>query len=385
MTNESRGAVVERQDFGGAETRALVETSGAAMAARAKAQVESAYIVALQRPRDLMRVRQKVLDACTRPRFAESALYRLPRRSFNRETRQWETVNIEGPSIRFAEEVLKGLGNIWVDNPPLYDDETKAIYAVNVTDLETNITLSTSYVVRKTIERRELRKGEVAIDERVGSDGSTVYIVTASEGDIEAKKNAQFSKARRNLVLQLFPGDLMEEARERIDATRRGEHAKDPSAARKQLVDGFGRLQVTVAQLAEWLGHPVDQMTQEEWLALRDIGTAIKDGDTRWADVMEARRAERADATAADPSQAKASQDRRATLTRELAQERIARPEVFAAALEDCKLPANAVLEKLVLNALERIKKALDARLDTLPGMAGAQEETEPTAQKGGE
>ncbi len=381
MTSDQRAAAIERHEFGAKQVATVTETSAAALAARAKALVESAYIVAMERPRDLMQTRQKILDACCRPRFAESALYRLPRRSFNRETRQWENIQIEGPSVRFANEACKAYGNLLVDNPPLYEDSAKAIYGVTVTDLEANITISTSYIVQKTIERRELRKNEVAIEVRTGADGNEVFIVQASEGDIAAKNNAAFSKARRNLILQLFPSDILEEARERIDGTRRGEHQRDPGAARKILVDGFGRLDVTVAQLAEWLGHPVDQMTQDEWMTLRDIGTAIKDGEARWSEVMDARRAERASAGESHPGQAQAAQDRRGALTRELAQERIARPDLFAEVLAAQKIRPDTQLEKLVLPALERIKKALDARLDAIPG----NEVTEPTAQKGGE
>src|SRR5690606_20758247 len=49
------------------------ETASTAAAVQAKTQVEARYMMAIRQPRSLMQFRAKLLDACKRPRFAESA------------------------------------------------------------------------------------------------------------------------------------------------------------------------------------------------------------------------------------------------------------------------------------------------------------------------
>lgn len=332
----------------------ISETAMAAGAARAKAEIEAAYAIAIHRPRSYLEARKKILAACGRPRFAESAIYALPRRSKNRQTEKWETVYITGPTIRCAEEILRALGNIRVTLSVVFEDAEKRICALNVTDLENNVPIETSFVVAKTVERRQLRDGEKAVEIRVGSEGSPVYIVAASEADVAAKQNAAASKAIRNAVIRLFPSDLMEEALETIAKTQAGEHKADSAKAVRNLVDGFGRLGVTLAQIAEYLGHPADTMTEAEWSDLKRVGTSIRDGETTWAEVMEARAEE-----AAEKRPAKADVTERTALIERLQAARINRPEVFVEACKAIKIPADPTLERLSLPALRQLEKAL--------------------------
>ena len=49
------------------------ETASTAAAVQAKTQVEARYMMAMHNPRSLMQFRQRLLDACKRPRFAQTA------------------------------------------------------------------------------------------------------------------------------------------------------------------------------------------------------------------------------------------------------------------------------------------------------------------------
>jgi cellobiose-specific phosphotransferase system component IIB len=346
----------------GATGRDLVpihETATAAAAAQAKAEVEAAYVIAAHHPRDWMQVRERLLRECERPRFCEGAKYSLPRRSFDRDTRQWVTSEIVGPTVRFAEAALRAMTNVRVSLVVLYDDAEKRVCRLTVVDLEVNTPNSAEFVVAKTVERRALRKGETALRERVGSDGDTVYVCATSESDVAQKQNAAAAKARRNLILQAMPGDIMEEALDRVDAVLLDDHAKDPEAAARKLLDGFRRLGVQAADIAEYLGHSADRITPSEFTALRDLGVAIRDGQTTWADAMETRQDAEADGAASAPMSGDELAER-AELIRYLATARIERGALLARALAASELDPTVMLETLRTEQLAELASYIE-------------------------
>lgn len=254
---------------------AVVETSAAAVAAQAKALVEAKYMVALARPRDWNRVRSNVLAACERPRFAEKARYSKPA---GRES-------IVGPSIRFAEELMRALGNIHADSVVVFDDEERRIVRVTVTDLESNVTIPVDAVIEKTVERNSVRDGQVVLGSRMNSQNKKVYRVRSSDDELMVKQNALVSKAMRNGLVRLTPADLLEEAMEQVEATLK--KAAKEAGATDRLVKAFAKLGVSEEHLVAYLGHPTDAITPEEFQQLRGIGEAIKDGETTWETIAK--------------------------------------------------------------------------------------------------
>jgi hypothetical protein len=281
------GAIV-RQGVSSHEMLLQTETASTAMAAQAKAAVEARYAMAVRFPRDFMAVRERILDACKRPMFAQVARYAKPVGGST----------IEGWSIRFAEEALRALGNALPETSVIYDDASKRIVRVAVTDLETNLTHTTEVVIQKTVERLHLKSGQVALAQRTNSAGKTTYIVEATEDDLQNKQAALVSKAMRTLALRIIPGDLLEEALVAVKKTLVDGAARDPAAARKALADAFRSIGIRAEQLAEYLGHPLDEATPDEIVDLKQVGQSIKDGETTWREIMEARRPEDAPAAA---------------------------------------------------------------------------------------
>jgi len=271
---------IARQSFGSGEMERRAETASTAMAAQARAAIEARYVIAMQRPRDIMLARAKLLGDCRRPFFAEKAIYNKPIGD-----------GVEGPSIRLAEAAARAMGNVFTDVFAIYDDSQKRIIRVVASDLEANITFAKDVTIHKTVERSRLRDGQNAIGQRVNSRGKPVFIVEATDDEILDRENALASKAMRTCLLRLVPGDILEEAMEQARATMRNATAKDPSAAKKGMCDAFGQLGITVAQLSEYLGHTVDTITPDEIVSMRTLFASIKDGETRWADAMENRRA----------------------------------------------------------------------------------------------
>src|SRR5262249_40368126 len=134
---------------------------------------------------DLVRVR--LLKECDRPGFATVARYSIPRAG----------KKIEGPSIRFAEAMVRSMGNLDITTDAIYDAPDKRILRVAVVDLETNASYSADVTVEKILERSELRPGQEAIGTRTNSAGRPVYLVAADEGDLLMKQNGLVSRAVR--------------------------------------------------------------------------------------------------------------------------------------------------------------------------------------------
>jgi hypothetical protein len=197
-----------------------------------------------------------------------------------------------------AEAAARAMTNIYCDVAAIYDDAQKRIVRVSATDLEANLTYPMDVTIAKTIERSKLLPGRKVVGTRKNSKGYDVFIIEATDEEILDKERAIASKAMRTCLLRLIPGDLLEEAMERCYATRRGEIAKDPAQARKKMVDAFGLLGITVANLADYLGHALDATTPDELDSLRSLYAALKDKETTWGEVMDAARQQRGAASA---------------------------------------------------------------------------------------
>ena len=254
------------------------ETASTAVAAQAKAMVEARYVMALRRPRNWDQVRQDLLKECKRPSFAhnKSAFYRKPIGD-----------GVEGLGIRFVEVALRCMTNVLVETSMVYEDDSKEIHRVSVTDLESNLTYPLDVRVTRTVERSKPSDDGSYISVRKNSYGKNVYTVPATDDDLLNKRSAQISKAIRTLGLRIIPGDLQDEAEEIIKSIRMNEAARDPNAERKRISDAFAEIGVKVADLTEYLGHSLDTCSPTELVNLRGIYGAIRDGEASWKSVME--------------------------------------------------------------------------------------------------
>lgn len=292
------GAEVVRRDFSGEQTMQTGETASTAMAAKATAAVQARYVMAMKNPRDLMEVRVRLLKDCARPGFADAAIYHKP-----------VGKGIEGPSIRLAEAAARAMTNITSSVTTIYDDARKRIINVSATDLESNLTFDKDVTVSKTMERSQLKPGQVPLKQRINSQGNTTFLVEAeTDDDILNSENALASKALRVCLLRLVPGDILEEAMREAYNTIEKKITEDPDKALKSICDWFDmQLRITPAQLAKYLGHPVAETTVAEIAMLKKVFSAIKDGETSWVEVMDNRGGSAA--TEPTPPKGKASVD----------------------------------------------------------------------------
>lgn len=344
-----RGPGVSRQSGTGQEIEIRGETASAAVAERARANVEARFVMARRFPRDMDRVRQTLLKACQNPSFAEVAIYHKP---IGEE-------GVRGPSIRMAEEMARCMGNIATEVATIYDDPSKAILEVSACDLEVNLTHPLTVLVQKTVERRKVKEGQVVRNQRVNSYGDIVYIVEATDDEVLNKTAALTSKALRTCLLRLAPDSLLSEAMQTAMRTRTAEDAKDPDAARKAIIDGFAQLNVDVTQLLEYVGHSLDKLAPKELNELRGLYAAIRDGEATWAEAIEFARNRRQGAGESEP--AKPTDDK---------------PKTGNAALTDAAAKAKAARETQPPQGQKKLQIQVEG------GSQGGTDPTQPADKK---
>ena len=288
LATTQSGGTIQRQGFASQELAVggHGDTVASVLAARAKAEVEARFIVAMQRPRDWDLVRQKMLAACERPGFAGSMTEKVFGAAWYRKP---VGDGVEGFSVRFAEEAIRCMGNLDARSDVVWEDDTKRIVSVTVMDLEANVSIPTTLVIEKTVERKYLKKGQDAISARQNSRGEVTYTVEATPDEVLQRQNSLISKAIRNGVLRLLPGDIQAECRDRIMQIRHGDLAKDPAGFRRKVIDGFGRLGINAAALKKYIGHELETCTKTELAALRDLWQMLDDGKITWHEVVTAK------------------------------------------------------------------------------------------------
>lgn len=250
------------------------------------ALVQARTLMAVKFRNDIDVTRQGVLKECSRPQFAETAMYALPRAG----------KTIRGLSIHFADMALQHMRNVQIQYHVELDNEQQRIVRVTAVNLETNSSWDELAVVDKTVERKRLKEGQVPISQRLNSYGDVVFIVPADEGDFVVKMRAELAKRRRDVILRCIPEWLREEAIDCINETMR----KPPSAdvdlmlvlgkQRRKLLDRLHARGVTAEQVALYLGHPAEHMTGGEYRDLIQVGQALAEGSTTWDEVIQQRR-----------------------------------------------------------------------------------------------
>lgn len=310
---DNNNQLVKVEQFGAIETRTNAETSAIALAAQVKANIEAACIMAERHPRSMLNVRGRMLEECKRPGFAEAAIYSLPRGE----------KTISGFTIRFAEAALRYMTNMSASSNVVYDDDEKTLVTVTVRDYEGNTAIESTVSVPKRIEKKYLKRGEKPISSRVNSSGETVFLVPATDDEVAQKTNSLVSKAMRNAILRMLPGDIADECEEAIADTKKKRDAADPMAAVKRVMDAFAAIRVLPESISMYLGHDATDISPKELDELRGVYRAISDGDISWSEALEAKRGEpaadspdekkRNDAVAAALDKAKASMKKKPT------------------------------------------------------------------------
>jgi hypothetical protein len=271
-----------RRSFEGVAT--LMNNSATqALTAKATADINARWMIAMHRPRQMPDVRDAILHECKRPNFARAAIYAVPRGDGK----------IKGLTIRFAEAAMKAMGNMGCEAQTLYDSADERVVRVTVTDYEGNTAWSRDLTIRKVKEVKKQPARHLGV--RLNSYGDVVYTVPASDDDVNTKESAAISKASRTGILRLIPAWLLAEAREKCETVQKDAAAKDPDAERRIMLDAFSELNVKPSWLSEWLGHPAEAATPAQVVELQQLYRAIRDGHTTPDEALRSRRGDKSD------------------------------------------------------------------------------------------
>lgn len=217
--------------------------------ARAVAEVKAALVIAASRPRNELQARDRLLQACQRIGLASSAMYKYIRGGST----------VTGPSIRLAETAARAWGNINYGFRELSRSAGISECEAFAWDLETNTKAVRQFTIR---HRRDTRNGGYDITE---------------ERDIYELMANQAQRRVRAAILEIIPGDIIEDALDQCERTLSANVGNVVEAAKK-LVDAFAALGVTREAIEERLGHRIDAIQPAQILEFRKIYTSIKDG-----------------------------------------------------------------------------------------------------------
>lgn len=254
------------------------ELAAVSVAAKERALIEGAYVMARKFPRNEEDARARILKTCKIFVFAEKAKYKKPVGG----------KDIIGPTIRLAEEIMRQWGHMRVEGVVLYDDTQKRIIQVSALDLQTGANAIMQFPVEKTVERKN-SSGREVIFERINSYNEKVSIVVATEDEVMVKQNAMLSKYRRNLILQLVPTDIVEDAKAVVDETIKRGIKENPDREKKVVMDNFSKLGVIPSELEKYIGHPIAQLTTDEIADLKDVYNSVNEGEDTWKNILAAK------------------------------------------------------------------------------------------------
>ena len=285
--NQALEATKRTEGFGTVTREKSAELAAIAVASAVKAQVEARYIMAMKNPRNEEDARIKIINTCKNPAFADEAIYSKPVGG----------KDIEGPSIRFAEEMIRCWKNVHGSQTVIVDEPEKMVFRQIMTDLESNVSYEEDVVIEKSVERQKADESRTILGQRKNSYGKIVYLVAATSDEVFVKKAAHASKSIRTSGLRLIPHHIVEEAMETCRQALKERINKDPEAAKRKVFDAFAVLGIQPSEIEKYLGHPLAQVTPEEIAKLRTIYAALNEGTARWSDYVQPAQQEKAPAS----------------------------------------------------------------------------------------
>lgn len=243
-------AAVPNNPFAKAAPTHLSAGAVAIESERAVAEAQGRLLIAKRFPRDEAGAFARAMDACRRPSLAEVANYRFPRGG----------QQVEGPSIRLAEELARCWSNIAYGIRELSRKEGESEMEAFAWDMQTNVLSTQTFTARHL---RDKRGGPEALrDER------DIYELTANLA----------ARRLRARILAVLPPDLVDAAVAQCRETMKHGSDKPLSDRIREMTQAFTKLGVTAEMLATRLGRPLDTATPDDLVDLRGIYQGIRDG-----------------------------------------------------------------------------------------------------------
>jgi hypothetical protein len=227
---------------------------------RAIAEAQGKLVIAQRFPRDEVKAYAKVMEACQRPALAQKAFYSYSRGGSS----------VSGPTIRFAEELVRCWGNVDYGIKELSQDDGKSEMQAYAWDLETN-TISAQNFTNPHI--RETRSGAVKLTSQ-----RDIYELNANMG----------ARRLRARILAILPADLVENAIDECKKTIAGRNDEPLIDRVRKMVVQFAKLGVNQELIEKRLGRKIETMTTEDFIEYIGIFNSLKEGASKISEWFEA-------------------------------------------------------------------------------------------------
>lgn len=225
-------------------------------ASRAIAEAQGKLVIAKRFPRDEVAAYAKAMQACQRPTMAAKAFYSFPRGG----------QTVEGPTIRFAEELARCWGNIDYGIKELSQDDGKSEMQAYAWDLETNAQSVQNFT---NPHQREQGKKMVTL---------------TSQRDIYENNANMATRRLRSRILAILPSWFVEDAVAECKKTLAGKNDMPLIDRVKNMVVQFAKLGVSQSQIERRLKKKIDNMNADDFTQFIGIFNAIKQGESKIAD-----------------------------------------------------------------------------------------------------
>ena len=231
-------------------------------ASRAIAEAQGKLVIAKRFPRDEVQSYAKAMEACQRPTMAAKAFYSFPRGG----------QTVEGPTIRFAEELARCWGNIDYGIKELSQDDGKSEMQAYAWDLETNAQSVQNFT---NPHQREQGKKMVTL---------------TSQRDIYENNANMATRRLRSRILAILPAWFVEDAIAECKKTLAGQNDTPLIDRVKKMVVQFAKLGVTQEMIEKRLKRKIDTMTSDDFVEYVGIYNAVKGGESKIADWFDAQK-----------------------------------------------------------------------------------------------
>ena len=213
-------------------------------------EVQAAMLVAKRFPRDEAVANDRILQACTRPSLAESAIYSYSRGG----------TEVSGPSVRLAEAIAQAWGNIDFGFIELEQNKLESQVMAYAWDLETNTRQSKVFSVPHI---RQTKSGAYPL-----TDPRDIYEMVAN----------QAARRVRSCILAIIPGDVVDSAVKQCELTLKTGNNVPLEARINDMVQKFAEYEVTEKMLAAYVGKNVSAFTEKDVISMAKVYRALKDG-----------------------------------------------------------------------------------------------------------
>lgn len=229
-------------------------------ASRAIAEAQGKLVIAKRFPRNEVQAYAKAMEACQRPTMAAKAFYSFPRGG----------QTVEGPTIRFAEELARCWGNIDYGIKELSQDDGKSEMQAYAWDLETNAQSVQNFT---NPHQREQGKKMVTL---------------TSQRDIYENNANMATRRLRSRILAILPSWYVEDAIAECKKTLAGRNDTPLIDRVKKMVVQFAKIGVTQEQIERRLKRKADTMNADDFTEYIGIYNAIKQGESKISDWFQA-------------------------------------------------------------------------------------------------